>query len=149
NDGAQDIYVVIGGEYPGDTFQHSLFLNPGSSNHWITLKLEGVQSNRSAIGTRVKITVQTQTGQRDIYRTVSSGGSFGASTLRQEVGLGQATAIRSIQVTWPRTGHVQIFKDVRMDQMVRIREDDSAVIPLTARRFEISPDLKSRHEHPH
>lgn len=149
NDGAPDMYVVIGGEYPGDTFQRSLFLNPGTSNHWVTLKLEGVESNRSAIGARIKVSVATETGPRDIYRTVSSGGSFGASTLRQEVGLGRATAIRSIKVTWPRTGRVQIFKDVGMDQMVRIREGDSAVIPMKARPFKISPDLTSRHAHPH
>ncbi len=149
NDGAQDMYVVIGGEYPGDTFPNALFLNPGSGNHWITLRLEGVESNRSAIGARVKVTVQTEHGQRAIYRTVTSGGSLGASTLRQEVGLGRATSIRSIEIRWPRTGRVQIFNDVKMDQIVGIREGDSAMIPTRAGRFAISPDSSLRHEHVH
>src|SRR5262249_8750510 len=48
NDGAQDIYAVMGGEFPGDTAHRALFINPGFANHWLTLRLEGVQSNRSA-----------------------------------------------------------------------------------------------------
>ena len=45
---------------------------------WITLRLEGTKSNRSAIGARIKITVASPAGKRDIYATVGSGGSFGA-----------------------------------------------------------------------
>jgi FG-GAP-like repeat len=54
NDGDQDIYTVIGGAYADDTYRCALFENPGHGNHWITLKLEGVKSNRPAIGARIK-----------------------------------------------------------------------------------------------
>ncbi|PYV18322.1 MAG: hypothetical protein DMG07_04180, partial [Acidobacteria bacterium] len=47
NDGDQDIYVVMGGGFPGDVARNALFLNPGHGNHWITLVLEGVKSNRA------------------------------------------------------------------------------------------------------
>jgi hypothetical protein len=124
NDGSQDIYAVIGGELPGDAFQRALFLNPGSANRWITLRLEGVQSNRSAIGARIKVSINTGNKIRDIYAMVSSGGSFGASTLQQEIGLGEATSIRSIEITWPRTGKVQTFRHIKMDQIVKIREGE-------------------------
>src|SRR5262249_2672275 len=137
NDGAQDIYAVLGGELPGDTARRALFLNPGFGNHWITLRLEGVRSNRSAIGARIKVTVESEGGVRDIYATVSSGGSFGASTLQQVIGLGKASSIRSIEVRWPRTGEVQIFKDVGMDQIVRIREGEMAPIPVRVKRFSV------------
>lgn len=145
NDGGQDIYAVMGGELPGDTFQRSLFLNPGFGNHWITLRLEGVESNRSAIGARIKVSVNTENKIRDIYATVSSGGSFGASTLQQVIGLGKATLIRSIEIRWPRTGKVQIFKHVEMDQMVKIREGEARPIPIRLKKFSVSANGKHVH----
>jgi len=44
--------------------------------------------NRAAVGARIKVSVTTPSGDRDIYSTVGSGGSFGASSLQQEIGLG-------------------------------------------------------------
>ncbi|MCZ6821120.1 MAG: VCBS repeat-containing protein [Calditrichaeota bacterium] len=43
NDGDQDIFAQMGGAYPDDGFHNALFENPGNSNHWITIKLVGVQ----------------------------------------------------------------------------------------------------------
>jgi hypothetical protein len=137
NDGAQDLYAVLGGELPGDAARRALFLNPGFGNHWITLRLEGVRSNRSAIGARIRVSVASERGIRDIYATVSSGGSFGASTLQQLVGLGKASSIRSIEVRWPTTGQVQILKDIEMDQIIRIREGEIAPIPVRIKRFSV------------
>lgn len=148
SDGDQDIYAVIGGEFPGDTFQRALYLNPGNKNHWLTLKLEGVRSNRSAIGARVKISLRTQKGDRDIFTNVGSGGSFGASSLQQEVGLGQATSIRLIEVTWPTTGRVQTFKNVRMDQIIGIREGNSSASIIRQKQLKLK-HISSEHKHTH
>ena len=137
NDGDQDIYSVMGGAYPGDIFQNVLFENPGHGNHWITLKLEGVQSNRAAIGARIKVRVHTENGDRDIYSTVTTGGSFGSSSLQQEIGLGQAASIRAIEITWPSTGKIQVFKNVAMDQILRIREDNPVPTPISLERFSL------------
>ncbi|MGH9441381.1 MAG: FG-GAP-like repeat-containing protein [Thermoanaerobaculia bacterium] len=107
NDGKQDIYAVLGGAFPGDVFPNALFENPGNGNDWITLRLEGTRANRSAIGARIRVTVAGRSGIRSIFRTVGSGGSFGASPLEQEIGLGclgsDDAAIREIQITWPDT----------------------------------------------
>jgi len=153
NDGDQDFYMVIGGALPGDAFQNALFENPGHGNHWITLKLEGVQTNRAAIGARIKVAVNMENESRDIYATVTTGGSFGASSLQQEIGLRQATSIRAIEITWPSTGKIQIFKNAEMDQRLKIREDDPVPIPLKLKRFELPPDdvrmkqVESSHDH--
>jgi hypothetical protein len=125
NDGAQDIYAVLGGELPGDAFQRALFVNPGSTNRWITLRLEGVESNRSAIGARIKVSVDINGQSRDIYATVSSGGSYGASTLQQEIGLGRATSIHSLEILWPKSGKSQVFKNLKTNQIVTIREGEA------------------------
>ena len=135
NDGDQDVYAVMGGWFTGDTYQNALFRNPGHGNHWITITLEGTRSNRMGVGARLKIRVMTPRGTRDIYNTVSSGGSFGSSTLRQEIGLGDATSIETIEVTWPVNGRTQVFYDVEMDQFVRIREGDDNVTRLSRKPF--------------
>ncbi|MXW80248.1 MAG: CRTAC1 family protein [Gemmatimonadetes bacterium] len=130
NDGDQDIYAVMGGAYTGDVFQNVLFANPGHGNHWITLLLEGVQSNRAALGARIRIEVATAEGKRNIYATVGTGASFGGSSLQQEIGLGQATAIETVEVTWPATGAQQLFTGLEMNQSYSIREGDQAPVRL-------------------
>jgi hypothetical protein len=76
------------------------------------------------IGARIKVRVTTPHGPRDIHATVSTGGSFGSSTLQQEIGLGDARAIESIEVVWPTSGITQTFRDVAMDQFIKVREGD-------------------------
>ncbi len=136
NDGDQDIYAQMGGAHEFDVAHSVLFHNPGHGNHWITLELEGVQSNRPAIGARITVTLETPQGYRDIFRTVTSGGSFGASSLQQEIGLGQATGIRGVTVTWPATGNSYVYDNVTMDRMYRIREGDAVPTPVTLERLQ-------------
>jgi hypothetical protein len=135
NDGDQDIYSVIGGWFTGDSYQSVLFENPGHGHRWITVVLEGTRSNRMAIGARVKLRVATPAGTRHIHQVVSSGGSFGDSTFQLETGLGDATAIEAIEVTWPATGETQIFRNVPLDQFVAIREGDPVATPLKRTRI--------------
>ena len=132
NDGDQDIYVVAGGAVEGDIGNNILYENPGNNNKWITLCLEGETSNRDAIGARIKITVSQSNGsQRDIYASVDTGGSFGSSSLRQEIGLGKATGIVSIEVQWPKPGLPNsVFTNVPMNAAFKIKEGASAVEPV-------------------
>jgi hypothetical protein len=129
-DGDQDLYVVLGGAYEVDLAQNQLFVNPGHGNNWITLRLQGVAMNRAAIGARIKVSVTTPSGDRDIYTTVGSGGSFGASSLQQEIGLGKATAIRELVITWSSSGTSDVYKGVLPNQAYAIREGDSEPTPL-------------------
>ena len=131
-DGDQDIYVVMGGAFSGDVYQNLLFKNPGHGNRWITLDLRGTTTNRAAIGARIHVRAVTETGERDIYRVVGTGGSFGSSSLQQEIGLGQATSIRFIEITWPASGETQRFTDVGLDQFLVITEGDPQ--PVAPRR---------------
>lgn len=148
NDGDQDIYSVMGGAYAGDVYQNLLFENPGHGNHWITIRLQGRQSNQSAIGARIKITVRNPAGRSSIHSTVDSGGSFGASSLQQEIGLGDAFAIENIEIQWPRKDSVQNFADVPLDRVYRIREGDKRLTPVSAPTFKFSASPLSHHQHP-
>lgn len=122
NDGDQDIYIKIGGAVEGDVFQSALFENPGSGNNWITLKLEGTTGNRSAIGARIKISVtDADDSQRTIYVTCSTGGSFGCSSLQQEIGLGRAKKIDSVEIIFPDGKNItKVYKNVEMNKFYRV-----------------------------
>ena len=123
-DGDQDVYSVMGGSVPGDAFQNVLFENPGHGNHWVTLGLEGRTANRSAIGARLAIVARRPDGSaRTIHRTVRTGGSFGATALQQEIGLGAATRIDTLRVTWPTSPwHTQEFTGLDVDQTYHLVE---------------------------
>ena len=57
-DGDQDILQILGGEFPGDIFPRALFINPGNTNHWLTLDLVGTKTNRSAMGARITVEIE-------------------------------------------------------------------------------------------
>ena len=125
NDGDQDIFIQLGGAYAGDAFGNALFQNPGFGHHWITLKLVGKKSNRSAIGARIRVEIEEEGKKRSVYKWVNSGGSFGANPLRQEIGVGKVTKIDVLEVFWPTSGRTQKFRDLAVDQFIEITEGAS------------------------
>ena len=127
HDGDQDVFMVLGGAFEGDRSQNVLLLNPGHGNAWITLRLRGTASNRLAIGARITVAVETPEGDRVIHATAGSGGSFGASTLQQEIGLGTATRIRELTVVWPGSGRRDTYRDVPLNRVALVREGAPAV----------------------
>jgi VCBS repeat protein/PPIC-type peptidyl-prolyl cis-trans isomerase-like protein/ASPIC/UnbV protein len=117
-DGDEDIVAEVGGAVPADRHPLRLFENPGNRNDWINVRLVGVKSNRAAIGARVALTV----GGREIHRTVSSGGSFGANPMEMHIGLGPAARIEKLDVWWPATNARQTFRGVAKNQFIEVTE---------------------------
>ena len=132
----------MGGSARGDKFHDALFENPGFENGWIAIDLVGTQSNRSAIGARIRVDVVEGGQSRTIFKHVNSGGSFGANPLRQSIGLGKAQRIEQLTVFWPRTGREQIFRNVAPNRFVRILEEENELreIPLKKIVFNPLPD---------
>ncbi len=138
NDGDQDIHIDMGGAYRGDAYHSALYLNPGQNkNHWINIKLVGKSSNRSAVGVKVLLTFQEKGKTRQIYREVNSGGNFGCSPLRREIGVGAATSIDEVRITWPTSGRVQVLKNVQVDQFIRITEGQDGFEPVLLHKLPI------------
>ena len=106
-----------------DGFMNALFLNPGNTNHWITLKLEGVKSNRSALGAKIKVSVETNSGVKDIFTTVADEGTLGTSSLQKEIGLGKARKIKNIEIKWP-SGLIQNYKNIALDTFYKVKEGE-------------------------
>lgn len=136
NDGDTDIFIEVGGAYNGDSFYNSLYLNPGQNNNrWIRLQLEGTDSNRSAIGTKVKVSFREKGVSRSVHRILNSGGSFGASALRMEIGIGQANVIDQIEIIWPKSGKRQIFTNVQPNQYIKITEGKKGFSKLNIKKL--------------
>ena len=114
-----------------------LFRSPGFGNHWIAVKAVGVKTNRSAIGARIRVQILEDGKRRSVYRYVGSGGSFGASPLRQNIGLGKATRIESLDIYWPTTGVTQTFRDVPVDRAIQVVEGASSYSTLPLKTFKL------------
>ena len=152
-DGDQDIYSVVGGAFPGDNYPNQLFVNLGHDNHWLKLQLVGSRSNRAAIGARIEVVVRSiDETERSLHRVVTSGTSFGSSSVVQEIGLGQAAEVVSISVVWPASGIEQEFAGpIDFDRKWIVREDRAelvAVQPIEAFELPVSNSLNHGHRHP-
>ena len=135
NDGDQDVFEQMGGFFLGDKYYNALFENPGFNNHWISVKLVGVRSNRSALGARIHIKATENGKQRSIYKHVNSGGSFGSNPLRQTIGLGKAQKIDILEVYWPTTKQTQTFRDLTVDQFIQITEGKEKYEPFKLKKL--------------
>src|SRR6266496_806612 len=144
--GNEDILTVTGGATPGDAHAFRLFENPGTDNDWINLKLVGVKSNRAAIGARIKVTVENEGRDiRSIYRTVGSGGSFGASPMEQHIGLGKSARIQNIEIWWPSSNTRQNFANLTKDQFLQIKEFDTSYTNLNRAAVQLGGRDASAH----
>jgi tetratricopeptide (TPR) repeat protein len=137
NDGDEDLLEVIGGGVPGDMHAFRLFENPGHGNDWISVRLVGVKANRPGIGARIKVTVKNGTETRAVYRTVGSGGSFGASPLEQHMGLGKSAEIVGLEIQWPGDAQPQRFASVPKNKAIEIRQFVSDYRVIERSRFKL------------
>jgi len=135
NNGNEDVFEEMGGAFPGDTYQPVLYRNPGHGNHWITLALEGVQTNRAAFGARIALTFKDAGTVRHVYRTVGYGSSFGGNPLRQHIGVGKAASIEEIEILWPGSQSRQVFTNVAVDHAFHIKEGAAKPEPVSYKRF--------------
>ena len=107
NDGDLDVLI---GNHSGET---NVFFENGraSCNSWACIKLEGTQSNASAIGAKVRVKATIYGNATWQMREISGqtgGGASSQSTLRAMFGLGDAAQIDSLIIEWP-SGSTEYF----------------------------------------
>jgi enediyne biosynthesis protein E4 len=112
NDGAPDIAITT------NAGPAALFLNQGTTNHALRIKLVGIKSNRDGIGAVVAVQSPT-TFQKQMLRSGSS--YLSASELILTFGLGSSTKANSIEVHWP-SGAVDRLRNIPADQIITVRE---------------------------
>ena len=100
-----------------------VFLNNGADNNFLAVQLEGVESNRSAIGARLEIFGRW--GRQ--IREVRSGESYGISnSLTQHFGLGNANRVDRVVINWP-SGLIQVVNNPAINQYLQIKEVPSCL----------------------
>ena len=116
NDGDVDVLVMNMNERP------SLLRNDYSgTNGWLTIALEGRQSNRAAIGATV---IVTAAGRQQARAVVSQASYYSHDDLRLHFGLGAATKADRVEVRWP-SGSVQNMTDIAAKQVITITESSA------------------------
>jgi hypothetical protein len=115
NDGRLDVVISNNGAAPEVMKNVS-----GEGNHWVGLGLQGVGCNRDAIGAKIRWSFGGQTRAR----LKTSGGSYLSSHDPREVlGIGAATAVDWVEITWPQpSGRVERLTNVPIDRYLRIVE---------------------------
>jgi hypothetical protein len=118
NDGRIDAVVSVLNGPPEIWMNRSGNQNTANRNHWILLKLVGVKSNRDGLGTKIKVTTSLGTQYNQATTAVSYNSS---SDKRVHFGLGSATVIERMDLTWP-SGIKQVLKNVKADQILTVTE---------------------------
>jgi hypothetical protein len=113
NDGNVDVVIN-----PINATPQLLRCTSRTGNNWITVKLVGSKSNRSAIGARVSCI----TGSHKQMEEVRSGGSFySQNDLRVHFGLAKAAQIDRLAIRWP-SGKTEQFTSVPVNHVIKIVE---------------------------
>jgi enediyne biosynthesis protein E4 len=117
NDGDLDFYTN-GGANARTLYQNAL----STMNNWVQLTLEGVSSNRSAIGTLLRLKAKIEGKWSWQMREISAHNSFQSQNdLRAHFGLGNATRVDSLEIRWP-SGKIEHYRDLRAKQFFHIQE---------------------------
>jgi len=117
NDGAIDLFVA--NRLNQNNF---LYLNNGNSNKWLGVKCRGAVSNRSAIGSKVKVKALINGQPVWQMREIVSQSGYNSENLVLNFGLGNATAADSIIVQWI-SGTNSVFTNVPFNRYVTLSED--------------------------
>jgi enediyne biosynthesis protein E4 len=115
NDGDIDVLVVNKNEAP--TFWRN---DGGNARNWMTIRTEGVKSNRCGIGARI---LATADGVRQSFEVRGSDSYLSSNDLRTRIGLGDSKQA-DIEIHWP-SGQVDKYPRVPARQFYLAREGDS------------------------
>ncbi len=118
NDGDMDILVMNMNEPPS-----LIRADVKTGNHWLKIKLMGVESNRTAIGARVDLKVGSRLQAQEVHSQTSY---YSVNDFRLHFGLGEAAQADLVTVRWPN-GREEVVKDVRADQLIYIEEGKGIV----------------------
>ncbi len=110
-DGFPDVFVGNYGQAP------KLFYNKGNDHNWLSITVEGTESNRDGIGTRIWVTTPDGTMMREINTGPTHGGGDQRVAL---FGLGMHTSA-DVMVRWPN-GIEEDLGSLSSNQMLHLVE---------------------------
>lgn len=135
-----DMDLVVGRDGP-----NRLFVNNGNSNSFVEIKLKGVNANKSAIGTivRVKATINGEPvwQMRDVNSQTGHGSH---NSYRLHFGLGDAFEIDSLVIEWAGSNRVDVYEGVSANDFYEFTETEPSALEENAqqivKQFQILPN---------
>ncbi len=129
-DGDLDLFVPIGGAFPGDRQRSALYRNDAAqqpaANHWLQLRLHASTLHPDAAGAQVRLRVTAEDDAAVQLRELAIGGGFGITPSPiLQFGLGPHAAAAEISIRWPG-GARRVLRDVPANQRLEVREDPPA-----------------------
>jgi enediyne biosynthesis protein E4 len=115
NDGRIDVVITSLNE-PVELFRNESM----DGNHWLTIRLIGVKSNRDGIGAKIKLV--TADGAAQFNHVTTSVGYASSSDVRAHFGLGKEKTVKLIEIRWP-SGVLQRLKEVAVDRLLTVTEE--------------------------
>ena len=113
NDGRMDAFIVNLGS-PAVLLRNTT----AGVGHWVGVRLAGKKSNRDGIGAKIEVVAG---GVRQQRERIAGSGYLSQDDGRVHFGLGKASTIEKLTVTWP-SGAVQTLDHVPADRMISIEE---------------------------
>ncbi|SMC41232.1 CRTAC1 family protein [Moheibacter sediminis] len=139
NDGWLDVILA---NNENESQENAVFKNTGTGNNWIKIKCIGTNSNKSAIGTIVKITAVINGNSVTQMRKVeASSGYASQNSLTTHFGLGNAAEIQEIQIKWP-SGLVENFSGLDINNIYNLTEGNGtmALSEINKSEFKVYPN---------
>ena len=134
-DGDIDVYASQGGPHEDVTTieGNAFWINQGNDSLWIKLRLEGVISNRSAIGAHA---IATTSADREVHRYMRAGHGFSnTNSPILHFGIGPDEFVKSVEVRWP-SGLTQVVALPAMEMQIDLVETALIeIISQGSRRF--------------
>ena len=119
NDGKPDI--VVGNDIEPNFLWANKTIN---ENNWLKVKLEGVISNRDGIGNTIEINID---GQSQYRYTLAGEGYLSQNSFYEFFGMGNATEVDYVKVTWTATGEIEIINNIAANQAITIQEGNGVL----------------------
>ena len=121
NDGLEDMLITATNDKP------TLLLNKSKKGNWFAIDLRPANGSATPIGAKVVAHI----GTRTLTRQVIGGGSYaGDSSKRLHFGIGTASKVDALDITWP-SGKTEAISDVTINKVNAIkdrRKGDKAVM---------------------
>ncbi len=118
NDGDMDVLVMNMNEPPS-----LLRADVKSNHHWLKVKLIGVQSNRTAIGARVRVKCGAHWQAQQVE---SQSSYYSVNDFRLHFGLGLGLKADLVEIRWPN-GKIEVLRDVAGDRLIVVQENAGIV----------------------
>ncbi len=114
NDGDIDAVVLNSRDPP--TVLRNLYVERGGTNHWLQVRLQGVNSNRDGVGAHVRVTAGDLVLTDEVHSGRSYQSHFGS---RLHFGLGAHDHVDRIEIRWIG-GEIDVFEHVNVDQLITL-----------------------------